>query len=399
MELIRRDAGVLRKVLALGLTGFGLLEVWRWMPDPDEPREPIGDLSRLTVALAVAACTLSVALPPRARLATLATALPASWLAFGGLLDTSIALVLAVGAGIFLAAAEAATVRGLAIAASGAAATVATDAIGHPDAVAEVGDLLFLVAALAAAWAAGAAIRVRRQRESQLAARASELEAARDVEVAAATVEERARIARELHDVVAHAISVIVIQARGGRRSVGRDPAGATASFQTIESTATAALAEMRRLVDVLRPASEPGALEPQPSLAHLDALLASVRDAGLPVEIQVEGRPTPLPPGVDLAAYRVVQEALTNALRHASAAMARVIVRYGAAAVEVEIRDDGIGAAAGPGRPSRTSGPGRGTIGMRERTALYGGSLEVGPSDGGGWFVVARLPYDAGAA
>ena len=203
---------------------------------------------------------------------------------------------------------------------------------------------------------------------------------------AAAIVEERARIARELHDVVAHSISVMVLQARGGRRVLESDPADAHDAFAVIESTGQQALDEMRRLVGMLRSGDESLPLAPQPSLKELDTLVEQVRAAGLPVDLAVEGEPRDLPPGVDLSAFRIVQEALTNALRHAGPARARVVLRYGADELELEISDDGPGT-------GDESGSGYGLVGMRERVSVYGGELQAGRQPEGGYALRVRLP------
>jgi signal transduction histidine kinase len=204
--------------------------------------------------------------------------------------------------------------------------------------------------------------------------------------------DERTRIARELHDVVAHAISVTVVQARGGRRMLDESPDEARAAFDAIERTSTHALAEMRRLLGMLRESDDDLALAPQPSLTRLDALAEQVRAAGLPVEIAVEGDPVELPPGVDLSAYRIVQEALTNALKHAGPARARVRVRYAQEELELEITDDGAGNGDG-------GGSGHGLLGMRERVAVFGGELEAGVNAGGGYALRARLPIASARA
>jgi signal transduction histidine kinase len=242
------------------------------------------------------------------------------------------------------------------------------------------GDVLFGTLLVGGPWLAGLALRLRRQRERRLE---REKEAAE-----AAVVEERARIARELHDVVAHAISVVVLQARGGRRMLDSEPAEARTAFDTIERTAGEALVEMRRLLGLLRADDEEIALAPQPSLARLDSLVSSVRGAGLPVELVVEGDPVALPPGVDLSAYRIVQEALTNALKHAGPTTARVLVAYEDGEVRLEVADDGAGDA-GTGE-----GTGHGLTGIRERVTVYGGDFDAGPRQGGGFAVRARLPY-----
>jgi signal transduction histidine kinase len=247
----------------------------------------------------------------------------------------------------------------------------------HPDGI-NIAGVVFFGLIIGAPWVAGRAIRHRRLNEQRLEQEKADAEAA--------IVEERTRIARELHDVVAHAISVMVLQARGGRRVIADDPGEAREAFDVIEGTGHQALEEMRRLLGMLRASDEELALAPQPSLGQLDALLEQVRAAGLPVELAVEGGPAELPPGVDLSAYRIVQEALTNALKHAGPAQARVTVRYGQDELELEIADDGAGTGDG-------KGSGHGLIGMRERVSVYGGELHAGRRPGGGYALRARLP------
>jgi signal transduction histidine kinase len=251
---------------------------------------------------------------------------------------------------------------------------------------ADPGSYVFFLFVVGGPWLAGRAIRHRRLSERHLEARALAAEREREEKARAAVAEERVRIARELHDVVAHAISVIVVQSRGGRRSLATQPEDAREAFDSIEATGREALAEMRRLLGMLRKGDEELALAPQPSLRHLDALVAQVREAGLPVEVLVEGEPAALPPGVDLSAYRIVQEALTNALKHAGPATARVVVRYGAEDLEVDVLDTGR-------RPAGGDGVGHGLLGMRERVTLFGGELEAGRRSEGGFAVRARLP------
>ena len=202
-----------------------------------------------------------------------------------------------------------------------------------------------------------------------------------------AVAAERTRIARELHDVVTHAMGVMVVQAGAGRRVLDRDRAAAAGAFQRIEDTGRTGLAEMRRLLGVLRTESDVPELLPQPGLERLEELLEPVRGAGLLVEVMVEGTPRALPPGADLTAYRVVQEALTNTLRHAGAARARVLLRFVDGALEIEVADDGRGP------PVEGTQSGRGLVGMRERLMLFGGSLETNGGVGGGFVVRARLP------
>jgi signal transduction histidine kinase len=214
----------------------------------------------------------------------------------------------------------------------------------------------------------------------------------RDREIATreAVAAERAAIARELHDVVAHHMSVMVVQA-GAARAVGaRDPAAAAEALRQIEASGRTGLAEMRRLLEVLKAEEDGDGRAPQPGLDRLGELLDAMRASGLPVEAVVEGAPRVLSPGVDLSAYRIVQEALTNSLRHAGGATARVVVRYEPDALELEIADDGLG----PPEDPEASG-GHGLIGMRERVQLFGGELDAGPRPGGGFLVRARLPSE----
>jgi len=212
----------------------------------------------------------------------------------------------------------------------------------------------------------------------------------------AAVLEERQRLSRELHDVVAHGLSVMVLQAGAARRIAAVDPARALAALAVIEASGRDAMAEMRRLLGVLREGADATpALDPQPGLEQLAALVGRVRAAGLRVELRREGEARPLPPGVNVSAYRVVQEALTNAVKYAPGGSARVRLRYRADAVEVEVRDDGGGRGEAP---ADLTGGGHGLLGMRERIALFGGELQAG-RHGGGYRVRATLPLEDGGA
>ena len=245
---------------------------------------------------------------------------------------------------------------------------------------------------IGAAWLLGHFVGVRRAYTARLEERTAELEQAREELARRAVTEERLRLARELHDVVAHAMSVIAVQSGVGAHVASTQPEEAAKALTAIEVTSRAALEELRRLLGVLRQDSEPqGDLSPVPGLADLDSLLAEVAKAGLGVRLRVEGTPSPLPAGVDLSAYRIVQEALTNVVKHAGPARAQVVVGYRDREVTVEVTDDGrgVGALASDGR----AGVGHGLIGMRERVAAFDGDLEVGPRAGGGFRVAARLP------
>ena len=217
--------------------------------------------------------------------------------------------------------------------------------------------------------------------------RARIAERERDVAAREAVVEERARIARELHDVIAHHVSMIVVQAGAERRVLGDDANESTREvLETVEQSGRSALTEMRRLLGMLRgDANEP--LAPQPGLGDVPMLVDQLRDAGLPVELSIDGERRELPVGIELSAYRIVQEALTNALKHAGDARATVNVRYGPDSLELEVVDDGPGAAA------RTAGGGHGLVGMRERVALYGGRFDAARNPAGGFAVRVVLP------
>jgi signal transduction histidine kinase len=218
--------------------------------------------------------------------------------------------------------------------------------------------------------------------------RAARAEREREERARAAVSEERARIARELHDVVGHSVSVMTVQASAVRRLLRADQQRERDALLIVEQTGREALAEMRRMVGVLRRPEEAPALAPQPSLEHLDRLVEQAREAGLPVELRIEGEPVQLPPGLDLTAYRLVQEGLTNAMKHAHAEQTQVLVRYGEDDIEVSISDDGQGGAAGDAESG-----GHGLVGMRERVSVYGGELEAGPRPDGGYRLRARLP------
>jgi signal transduction histidine kinase len=252
--------------------------------------------------------------------------------------------------------------------------------------------LVAFMGIFAAAWLLGHFAHNYRAYAVRLEERTAELEQAREELARRAVTEERLRLARELHDVVAHAMSVIAVQSGVGAHVADSQPEEVGKALAAIEGTSRAALTELRRLLGVLRQDGEPQAsLTPVPGLANLDSLLAEVAKAGLAVKLRVEGRPSPLPAGVDLSAYRIVQEALTNVVKHAGPAHALITICYRDHEVTVEVIDDGRGIAAVAGDGRR--GTGHGLIGMRERVAAFGGDLEVGPRPGGGFRVAARLP------
>jgi signal transduction histidine kinase len=244
-------------------------------------------------------------------------------------------------------------------------------------------DFVFPTSFALIAWLAGRGVRTRTRLTEELHEASVQAQEAHEQEVARAAADERRRLAREMHDVVAHSVSVMVVQAGGARRILERDPARAVDAAAHIEEVGRAALAEMRRLLGLLHHGDERA---PQPTLRELGSLVERTRAAGLPVSLTVEGEPRSLPAGVDLAAYRVVQEALTNAIRHAGAAPTEVTVRWEPSHLELEIVDNGAPAANG-------HGGGHGLVGMEERVRLYDGELRTGRRAGGGFEVVARLP------
>lgn len=239
---------------------------------------------------------------------------------------------------------------------------------------------------MATVWLAGWAFRKQRTKSARLEDRATILEREREERARVAVAEERARIARELHDVVAHSVSVIVVQAQAAQRLIDKDEHDARRALGSIETSGRQALVELRRMLGILRRTGEEPALGPQPGLQQLNALVGQFRESGLAVELSIEGEARPLPAGVDLSAYRIVQEALTNTLKHAGPARSWVTVCYRDEEIELEVRDDGAGT-------GKDEGSGHGLIGISERVALYGGVFESGEREGRGYFVRARLP------
>ena len=241
----------------------------------------------------------------------------------------------------------------------------------------------------ATAWTIGDSVRNRSAYLAEVEARAERAEREQELAAQQAVQEERVRIARELHDVVAHSVSVMVVQAGAGRRVLDRNPEQAAEALGVIESTGRNALDELRRLLGVLRHEDGVPTIVPQPTAGDLSALVEQWRDAGMDVELDAEDEPPELPAGVGLTVYRVVQEALTNVMKHAGPARAHVTVRYDEE-VHIEVTDDGRGS-----RPHDADVPssGQGLIGMRERVELFGGTLSIGPRPGGGYRVRAAIP------
>jgi signal transduction histidine kinase len=310
------------------------------------------------------------------------------------------------------------SLRGLAVCLAGAAAAVVRwhPARGGLDIYTIGTEAALFGAPVLLAWLLGDSARWRRGYYQALEERAARLERERDAQAQVAAAAERARIAREIHDVVAHNVSVMVVQADGAAFALDSSPQRAREALAAISATGRRALAEMRSLLGVLRdPAGRDGALgdggdgalgdgglalAPQPGVGDLAELLEQARTAGLPVSLTIGGDPRPVPAGEALAVYRVVQESLTNVRKHAgSGATAVVSLDYDEDGLLIRVTDDGAGASAVPGRlggvpgPSGSAGPGHGLAGMRERVELYGGTARSGPRPGGGYEVVARLP------
>jgi signal transduction histidine kinase len=253
-------------------------------------------------------------------------------------------------------------------------------------------DLVFSAIIVATPWIAGRAYEGRQRRALEMEQRSEWLERAREADMRAAVAEERARIARELHDLISHTVSVMGIQAGAAAEVLDSDPSRAREALRAIERSAREAVLELRRLLDVLRQHGDAPGLAPQPGLRELADLVEPLESTGLQVELRADAAGARLPPGVELAGYRIVQEALTNVVKHAHASSVVIETRRNARWLEVEVRDDGVGDAG-----DRTAG--HGLIGMRERVALYGGTLEAGPHPEGGWRVRARLGDDGQAS
>jgi signal transduction histidine kinase len=270
---------------------------------------------------------------------------------------------------------------------AGLAGVIGVEAfVARNDPLGELGDFIFVSVVFAVIWTIGFALGRKFEEADKAKERAERAEREREQSALAAVAEERARIARELHDVVGHSVSVMTVQASGVRRLLRPDQQREREALLVVERTGREALAEMRRMVGVLRRPEEAPALAPQPSLEHLDRLVEQAREAGLPVELHVEGQAAQLPAGLDLTAYRLVQEGLTNAVKHAQATKAEVVVKYSDGHIEVIVSDNGRGVGV------EGSG-GHGLVGMRERVSVYGGELDAGPRPEGGYRLRARLP------
>ncbi len=275
-------------------------------------------------------------------------------------------------------------------AAAGLGVSAAVMAVEVASATNSFGDYVFVGAFLVGSWLAGRAVRARQQRADELFARTVRLEIDREEKAREAAANERARIARELHDVISHSVSVMVVQAGAAEQVFDSDPDEARNALRSIQETGRQARHELRRLLGLMRAEEEWATLAPQPGLAQLQTLAEQLRQSGLEVDLDVRFEPSTLSPGLELSAYRIVQEALTNTLKHGGPGRARVLVRHDRDALEVEVLDKGRAHAA-------SEDGGFGLIGMRERIALYGGELEHGRRNGGGYRLRARFPLSAG--
>jgi signal transduction histidine kinase len=368
--------------IAVALAGWAQVDLWKNAP---AAMRVVGGDAVLSVLILLV--TLPLAVRRRYPAATLLTATGA--LVLGGLLvshskGVPVGIFLAMLLAFYSVGAHCDDRRSPIVGAVALSAIAAAD-LARPGFFSASGTRPAAWLAFAIAWLVGRDLRRRRQRVADLEDRAAQLEREREEKAQLAVAEERGRIARELHDVIAHGVSVIVVQAQAGPHLIG-DPERVVGVFRAIEASGRDALVELRRLLGILRSGDQQLAIGPQPGLDSLQSLVDQVRASGLPVELRIEGEPVHLPAGIDLSAYRIVQEALTNVVKHAGDASAEVVIRYGTDAFELDIVDDGRGSTAG------VNGSGNGLIGMRERVALYGGTLEAGTRDGGGYAVHARL-------
>jgi len=380
MALEHGTADVDRRIdllLAVALAGAVQAEVWIWWVEVEQGPKAVA-----------AAFGLALAVPliwrRRRPLASVVAvvAVYATWIAVapprGSLMPYLVVLVAAYSVAAHGSSRQSWTGLGL---------TVAAEVLLVARTTNDLADYAFILSFLIGAWLAGRGMRVRQQRADELFGRAVKAEVEREEKARAAVAEERGRIARELHDIISHSVSVMVVQAGAAEQVLDSDRDQVRTSLLAIQQTGRDARLELRRLLGVLRTGDDhrPG-YGPQPGLAQLADLAAQLRGSGMELAVRVEGTARPLPPGLDLAAYRIAQEAVTNAVKHSGARHADVVVRWGRDAVTIEVLDDGTAGAAG------TDG-GFGLDGMRERAALYGGELEHGRRPDGGFGVRARLP------
>ena len=370
--------------VALALAGWTQLDLWKHAP---ATLHVVGGRGVLVVLLLVVTLPLAVRRRlPAATLLTAAGALVVAALLVSHSRGVPVAVFLALLLAFYSAGAHCDDRRSYFVGVVAVAAIAAAD-LARPGSFSASGSRPSAWLVFAIAWLVGRDLRRRRLRVADLEERAVQLEREREEQAQLAVADERARIARELHDVIAHGVSVIVVQAQAGPHLLN-DPERVRGVFHSIESSGRDALAELRRLLGILRAGDQQLAIGPQPGLGSLQSLVEQVRASGLPIEMWIEGEPVHLPAGVDLSAYRIVQEALTNIVKHAGDARAEVVIRYRPRELELDVVDDGRGGF------GSINGSGHGLIGMHERVALYGGTLEAGSRDGGGYGVRARLPF-----
>jgi signal transduction histidine kinase len=363
-------------LVALALAGAIQAEVWIWWVEAEQGAKPLAAVLGLALAvplvwrrrrplLALVACVAVYAVwilvePPRGSLTPYVVVLVATYsvAAHGSARNSWIGLALSVAAEVLLV-------------------TRTTN---------DLADYAFILTFLLGAWLAGRGMRIRQQRADQLFQRAVRAEVEREEKARAAVAEERGRIARELHDVISHSVSVMVVQAGAAEQVLDTDRDQVRTSLRAIQQTGRDARLELNRMLGLLRTGDDGPGLGPQPGLAQLADLAAQLRNSGVQLDVRTEGAVVPLPAGLDLAAYRIAQEAVTNSLRHAGPGRVAVTISYGRDVLEIDVSDDG-----GPG--DAHAGDGFGLRGMAERAALYGGALEHGPRAGGGYRVHSRLP------
>ena len=384
--LVERARAFWVEILALGLGLAGIVEGVR-IPDTDEgvSRGP-GWLVPFVVLAMAAPLLVQRRFPFAAPVATVLVGVALATASDGRAVSESLAafFVLLLCAWLFGQLDRRSAVVGLALL---FAAVAVVDVQAEQT---DVGSFVFPWVFLALVWGGSLVAKNRAEHAREVEVRARRLELEQETASFRAVAEERQRIARELHDVIAHSVSVMTVQAGAVRRLLLPEQERERQALETVESTGREALTEMRRLVGLLREQGAMPEFAPQPSMRTLDVLVGTIREAGLPVDLAVEGEPRELPPGVDLSAYRLVQEALTNALKYAGPAHAWVTLRWRDDELELEVANDGRSDAV-------TNGSGHGLAGMRERVALYGGTLEAGPRPGGGFVVRCHLPLEEG--
>ena len=350
-----------------------------------------GDLERLVSVLLMVVATLPLAVRRRFPVTVVLTVVGAvivQQVRVDNVQDTPTALIIAPLIALYTVAAHAPGRRALAAASvslltAGVASTVISGRVVP-------WDLVDLTSFCAVPVLCGRAVRVHRRQGEQLRTVTARLERERAALARLAVVEERTRVARDLHDTIAHGLSIMVLQAGGAEQVLTSDPDRARNAVRAIQDRGRTVVDELQRLLAVLRPDAGDGPRAPRPGLGQLDELVAHVRDAGLRVELRFEGRRMRLPVGIDVSTYRIIQEGLTNALKHAGPVATAVTLRYQPRALTVEIRN-----AAGSGHALPTAAGGHGLIGMRERVAMYGGDLKAGPSPAGGYTLQVRLPLE----